>query len=154
MIAQKHQSDLTIYTGTYDKLTLASERTGRRTLYLEENDKIEVPKWFWKIVHNETSDSAIVLMTLNNPHAKLVDAQSINLQNLETKLLLTIYIFTGFCQNICSSVGLISHGLKSLKKGYTYCCELNDFRKTVTTVPSNLNPKNILELSLSNISFG
>lgn len=90
MIAQKHQSDLTIYTGTYDKLTLASERTGRRTLYLEENDKIEVPKWFWKIVHNETSDSAIVLMTLNNPHAKLVDAQSIGLENLETKLLLTI----------------------------------------------------------------
>lgn len=76
MLAQKHQSDLTIYTGTYDKLTLASERTGRRTLYLEENDKIEVPKWFWKIVHNETSDAAIVLMTLNNPHAKLVDAQS------------------------------------------------------------------------------
>lgn len=75
MLAQRHQSDLTIYTGVHDKLTLPSERTGRRTVYLEEGDKIEVPKWFWKIIHNETSDSAIVMMTLNNPHAKLVDAQ-------------------------------------------------------------------------------
>lgn len=133
MLAQRSQSDLTVYTGVHDRLNLPSERTGRRTLFLEEGDRIEVPKWFWKILHNETSDSAIVLMTLNNPHAKLVDAQ-------------------GFCTNICSSVGLISAGLKRLAKGYTYCCELGDFKKTVTSVPKELTAKNLLELS--NISFG
>lgn len=133
LLAQRTQTDLTVYTGVYDKLNLPSERTGRRTLYLEESDRIEVPKWYWKILHNETSDSAIVLMTLNNPHAKLVEAQ-------------------GFCANICSSVGLISTGLKRLTKGYTYCCDLNDFRKTVTTIPKELTAKNLLELS--NISFG
>lgn len=133
VLAQRAQTDLMIYTGIYDVLTLPSERTGRRTIYLEEGDRFPVPKWFWKILVNESSDSAIVLMTLNNPHAKLAEAQ-------------------GFCNNICSSVGLISAGLKRLTKGFTYCCELNDFRKTVTFIPKDINAKNLLELS--NISFG
>lgn len=132
-LSQKAQSCLTIFTGTFDILTLPSERTGKRTIFLEDGDKFSVPKWFWKILLNETSDSAIVLLTLNNPHAKLAEAQ-------------------GFCNNICSSAGLISAGLKRLTKGYTYCCELNDFKKTVTFLPKDLNAKNLLELS--NINFG
>lgn len=133
ILAQKAQSELTIYTGVYDILTLPSERTGRRTVFLEESERFPVPKWFWKILVNESSDAAIVLMTLNNPHAKLAEAQ-------------------GFCNNICSSVGLISAGLKRLNKGFTYCCELNDFRKTVSFVPKTISAKNLLELS--NINFG
>ncbi|XP_050324965.1 uncharacterized protein LOC126756153 isoform X3 [Bactrocera neohumeralis] len=110
-IAFSQRSDLLVFTGTLGVLELRNPLTSLKTsIYLGENQKIAVPKWFYKVVMHPRFAIDIVFITLNNPFDDEKEE---------------------FCNNICSQI-CNEHKLEcseftDTNKGYTFCCELKDF---------------------------
>ncbi|XP_049307982.1 uncharacterized protein LOC105226713 isoform X6 [Bactrocera dorsalis] len=109
-IASK-QSYLLVFTGTLGVLELRNSPTDQYTnIYLDENQTIAVPKWFYKVVMHPSLDDDIVFITLNNPFDDEKEE---------------------FCNNICSRVcnkhKLDCSTFTDTITGYTFCCELKDF---------------------------
>ncbi|XP_050324964.1 uncharacterized protein LOC126756153 isoform X2 [Bactrocera neohumeralis] len=113
-IASSKQSDLLVFTGTLGVLELRNPLTSRNTsIYLGENQKIAVPKWFYKVVMHPTFAIDIVFVTLNNPFD---DEKGVFCNNI--------------CNQICKEHSFDCTKFKDTKKGYTFCCELKDFWAT------------------------
>lgn len=118
--------DLTVYTGVYEQLKLPNDKGELVELYLTDNKLIEVPKWTWKVVKSERTDSAIVFITMNDPFASKKE-------------------LVEFCPNVCKEAGFDTKAFETTRKGYTFCCALSEFRKAVKTLPVNLKAKNLLK---------
>lgn len=86
--------------------------------------KLPVPKYIWKIVYEPDLKECIVLIVLNNPFTE-------NKENPE------------FCENICHSYGWGNGHWSDFKKGYVFCCQIENFRKFVKYVP-DLSVKRVL----------
>lgn len=132
-LSEEYNSNFLVYTGVHEILSLPDDSGKLKPLYLEDGNKIEVPKWFWKVIINRDLDSAIVMITLNNPFERKSNIQE-------------------FCKNVCDKAGLRSSWFSNIRKGYTFCCDLNDFKKTVTVLPSSVRANNLL--GCSSIFFG
>lgn len=115
--AAQLQSDLTIFTGTYETLKLNNKK-----MTLERN-ALDIPKWTWKIVKDHASDSGIAFVTYNNPFATTI-----------TKL----------CSDICDDYGWDWKERKNFSKGHTICCDVNELIEKLNFIPSNANSTNIL----------
>lgn len=127
-IAEHFNNDLTIYTGVYKQLKLKNINVGNNVpLYLGNRDKIPVPEWIWKVLKNEAANSAIVFITLNNPFALANEIQE-------------------FCTNVCDRTFLNLKHFQNARKGYTYCCELNEFKSIVKTLPASLSARNTIKI--------
>lgn len=124
-MAEHFNNDLIVYTGVYNQLKLKNSYGQETPMYLGEANKIMVPQWIWKVLKNEGANSAIVFVTLNNPFA---DANEIN----------------EFCTNVCERAFLSSKHFQNSRKGYTFCCELADFKLTVKSLPEGLTAKNLI----------
>lgn len=125
-MAEQSQTNLNIYTGAYDQLALPSESGDLIPLYLSDTNQIEVPKYIWKIVHNQRTQSAIVFVTLNNPHANKREVNEL-------------------CPNICSRAGINKIQFNTIKKGFTVCCEYNTFSRIIPSF--QLSVRNLLILN-------
>lgn len=126
--------DLEVETGVFGVLQLKDSESGEeKPMYLDDkNRKVPVPAWFYKVLINPQENSGIVFITSNNAFVKSRD---------ELKEV---------CENTCRNSGVTSKSKEDLKKGYTYCCELNDFRKSLKmrvkndfNVSKMLNMKNL-----------
>lgn len=124
-IAADEDIGLDIYTGVYDRLRLIDERGEEQDIFLADNDLIEAPLWLWKVVENARTDQAIVFITLNNPFVAKQEIQE-------------------FCPNICADAGFVDKNFVNIKKGYTFCCSLAEFRKVVQVLPPNVKAKHLL----------
>lgn len=80
-------------------------------------NKIPVPRMFWKVLHNPATNAGIAFVGLNNPYESNVAADI-------------------RCTDICSQLTWLSWTQKDIKKGYSYCCEVNDFRKAFPELPN------------------
>jgi hypothetical protein len=119
--ADKNKLNLDVYTGTYGVATLPNVN-GTETelhLYVDNNNNkgIPVPKLFWKAVYNSKTQAGIVFVGINNPY----------LSNAEEDYLI--------CKDVCSKISWLQWDQKNIKKGYSYCCDVNEFRSTVDTLP-------------------
>lgn len=119
------KQDLLVFTGTYGILSLPNGSGTQIPLTLEANG-IEVPKWYWKILKAPHLNAAIVLIGLNNPFATSLTGNAL------------------LCPNICSTSGWGMTQYTDFTKGYTYCCNVNDFAKAVSFVPNEALAANIL----------
>lgn len=127
-LAEHFNNDLTIYTGVYMQLKLKNLINDKDIpLYLSDNEKIPVPQWMWKILKNDAASSAIVFITLNNPFATANEIQE-------------------FCTNVCDRAFLSRKQLQNPRKGYTFCCELSEFKSIVKTLPTSLNARNLIRI--------
>lgn len=126
-IAGNRDEKLDVYTGVYDVLQLIDDKGDHRRLYLADGDLIPVPKWTWKVLMSPKTNSAIVFITLNNPYAEQSDIQE-------------------FCPNVCTQSGYVNRHFSNLKKGYTFCCSLNDFKKIVNVLPPTLSATELLTM--------
>lgn len=81
-----------------------------------------------QVVHDEKTDRAVAIIGVNNPHLTSTPAT--------------------ICPNICSSVEWITFALTELEDGYTYCCTVDELRKTVPHVP-DIGPVSLLATALS-----
>jgi len=119
--ADKKKLDLVVYTGTYGVATLPNV-TGIETelyLYVDSNNNkaIPVPKLFWKAVYDPKSQAGVVFVGINNPYVS----------NPQRDYLI--------CNDVCSKISWVYWDQKNITKGYSYCCEVDDFRYTVKTLP-------------------
>lgn len=138
-LAASLKSDLQIVTGTFGVLKLKNVKTGQwKSMFLDtENEKIAVPEYYYKILFDPSSNSSLVLLTSNNPFLKSRND------------------LVEICPNICSYAGVSQkETLENFKKGYTYCCSLDDFRNKVNSIPYDLlKMKGVNLLNLKGIKF-
>ena len=119
--ADKKKLDLVVYTGTYGVATLRNVNGTETDLYLyvdsNNNKAIPVPKFYWKAVYDPKSQAGVVFVGINNPYVS--DPQGDYL----------------ICTDVCSKISWIQWDQKNIKRGYSYCCEVDDFRSKVKTLP-------------------
>ena len=89
-----------------------------------DSDGLEVPKWSWKVVKDENSNSAMAFVTLNNPFASSI---------------------TNICSDLCDDFGWDWKDRKVFMKGYTICCATDDLRNVIDFIPSEAIAKNVLQ---------
>lgn len=77
------------------------------------------------MIHRAT-DSAIVFVTVNNPHIEDGPAEEI-------------------CTNVCEQSGIFHSNFPDVTKGYTFCCDLNEFKTLVDSLPDEVRGSNLLE---------
>jgi len=119
--ADKKKLDLVVYTGTYGVATLPNVNGVETELYLyvdsNNNKAIPVPKFYWKAVYDPKSQAGVVFVGINNPYVS--DPQGDYL----------------ICTDVCSKISWIDWDQKNITKGYSYCCEVDNFRTKVKTLP-------------------
>ncbi|XP_050335740.1 uncharacterized protein LOC126762763 isoform X3 [Bactrocera neohumeralis] len=112
------------YTGVYGVTTLPNSDGVQTPLYLaydsNNNGLIPVPKLYFRVVIEKTSKKGIVFIGVNNPHLTLDEIKK-------------DYIL---CTDIADQVNYISWKRTDLTAGYSYACEVSDFRSKVTNLPN------------------
>lgn len=125
-VAARLNDTVRVFTGVYDVLQLPDADGRPVPITLAENSLLEAPKWFWKIVHHSGSDSAIALVTLNNPFA----ARGEHL-----------------CPDVCDRYGWGHKEFRELQRGFTYCCSVQELRKAIKFIPTKADAANILRFN-------
>ncbi|KAL5289060.1 hypothetical protein ACFFRR_009326 [Megaselia abdita] len=128
-LAGDYGVNVQVFTGYYDNLVLDNN-----DIYLDNMRKIEVPKWFYKVIKNMKTNAAIVVITLNNPFAKLREIRE-------------------FCPNICEKASLHNKNFKNIKRGYTFCCEVGTFTRIVNDLPTNFTSNGLLNCAFADKLF-
>ncbi|GJQ77096.1 hypothetical protein Trydic_g23667 [Trypoxylus dichotomus] len=118
--ASRRELDLIVYTGTYGATSLPHEITNEQIeLYLYVNGDrrgIPVPRLFWKLVYEPISKAGVVFVGVNNPYQLIPEKDII-------------------CTDICDEYDWLTWNPTNITRGYSYCCSVEDFRRTVATLP-------------------
>lgn len=97
-------------------------------IYLDSDDnKVPVPKFFYKMLIEPLSRSGIVLIGVNNPH--------LTLHEIERDYVI--------CNDISDKVKYIKWRARDIRRGYMYACDVNDFLKAVPHL-SDIDVKSLL----------
>lgn len=119
-----------IYTGTYGTLSMENSVGEWKQIYLHfdknGNGLLPVPKLFYKLIIDQTSDKGIVLIGVNNIHT--------NMENI---------MHDGYiiCSDISEQIEWIPWDRKSIMKGYSYACNVDEFLNVIGgNLPSNIKP--------------
>ncbi|KAK9678902.1 DNA/RNA non-specific endonuclease [Popillia japonica] len=119
--ASRNNVDLIIYTGTHGVATLPHATSGADTeLYLYANGTtrgIPIPRLFWKVFYEPKTRTGAAFIGVNNPYI-MDPAKDI------------------ICTDICDRYDWLTWKADNVTLGYCYCCTLDEFSKTVTTLPS------------------
>lgn len=76
-------------------------------------------RYFYKVVRNPVTNLAVAFIGLNTPYATIQEARA-----------------GVFCTDICNSISWLTWNQLNLVLGYSFCCEVNDFRRTVNELPA------------------
>ena len=123
-IAIARDIDLTIHTGTYGTMNLADVNGKQRPFYLAQdknnNGVVPVPKYFWKLIHDPSSETATAVIGINNPHLERITSSDI------------------LCPDVCNQVSWIATlrwKPHDFSKGYMFCCTAQSLHKAVSYAP-------------------
>jgi DNA/RNA non-specific endonuclease len=110
-----------IYTGTHGTLAVKNKDGDFVDIFLKDN-KFPVPKYLWTVVRAD--NKAVAFAVFNNAAAAESQLQK-----------------DTFCTSKCEELTWINALMrnkqyKNLAKGYVLCCELDEFRQTVTEMPN------------------
>lgn len=111
--------DLIVYTGTYGVTTLPHSTTGKEVelyLYIDENNNngIAVPQLYWKFVYEPKSKAGVVFIGVNNPYQDE---------------------FKPICTDVTDSYDWLLWSKNSQSAGYSYGCEVAEFKRLVDYFP-------------------
>lgn len=81
----------------------------------------------WKVIINRDTNHGVVMITLNNPFVRINEVSE-------------------FCPNVCKRAALPSLEYRHINKGYTFCCEVDAFKRVVDVLPSNVRAANLMSL--------
>ncbi|KAI5635244.1 DNA/RNA non-specific endonuclease domain-containing protein [Phthorimaea operculella] len=117
--------DTVIYTGTYGVTSLVNE-FGRRVdihLYTDRNNNpvIPVPEFFYKVVYEPVTQHGIAFVGINNPYYNETEAKQMF-----------------FCEDLCRRTSMfawLTWHPDNPHEGYTFCCTIPDFKRTVHHLP-------------------
>ncbi|KAM7344138.1 salivary protein Tsal1-like [Cochliomyia hominivorax] len=128
-VAASFKEDIDSYNSYMGILELPKKNGDLVKIYLDKTKKIEAPKYYYKILMHKPSDSAIVFVTVNNPYIEDGADEEI-------------------CTNVCEETGILHANFPDVTKGYTFCCELNEFKKLVDSLPEEVQGNNLLKRNL------
>jgi DNA/RNA endonuclease G (NUC1) len=117
--AGRYGHDLEVYTGGSRLATLPNTRNIQTDLYLTTRRQMPVPRMFWKIVYDPATLAGIAFIGLNNPYQTAAEAG----RNV-------------FCTDISSRVRWLTWQRTDLVQGYSYTCEVNQFRANFRDIPN------------------
>ena len=121
--ASTRRLDLIVYTGTHGVSTLPHEVTNEDVelfLYVNGTKRAApVPQLFWKVVYEPVSEAGIVFIGVNNPYD----------DNFARNLI---------CMDVSDQVSWLTWSPLNQVRGFSYSCDVNDFRKTVTLPEFNV----------------
>ncbi|KAL3276548.1 hypothetical protein HHI36_011923 [Cryptolaemus montrouzieri] len=119
-LAQDRNMDLAVYTGTFGISTLPNTESVDTSLFLYVEGTLKelpVPEFYWKVVLDMVTSQAVAIIGVNNPYIQ--DSSK--------------YIF---CEDISSNLTWLEFKRDDLTNGFTYACDVNEFRQTVQQLPS------------------
>ncbi|XP_052870097.1 uncharacterized protein LOC128275582 [Anopheles cruzii] len=120
-----------VYSGTYGVQTQADGNGDHREIFLDFDgngrQRLQAPKVYYKILHNEAANLGIVLIGVNNVHIPIDTIRR-------------DYIF---CTDVSSRIGWINWDRENLARGYSYACEVNEFNRVTGHLP-HLNVASLL----------
>lgn len=106
-----------VITGTYGVLNLPDSKGKQQALYFD-GQKLPIPEFFFKVVYDSQSKNGIGFVTSNNPYLKSAN----NVKEL--------------CKDVgCAQYQWSIDRANEPAKGVTYCCDVNDMRKTINYIP-------------------
>lgn len=117
--ASNQYLDYYVYTGTYGIATLPHASTGQEVelyLYVDSNNNkgLPVPAIYWKFLYEPISKAGIVFIGVNNPYQASKNA---------------------ICTDVSSKISWLTWSADSQSLGYSYACEVSEFRKLVDYFP-------------------
>ncbi|XP_058124088.1 uncharacterized protein LOC131285332 [Anopheles ziemanni] len=124
-VSGRLKEELLVFTGTHDILML-TDVDGQHVEITLVADRIQVPKWYWKIIKSNKKDAAIALVSNNDPFRTSMPAGEM------------------LCQNICDKHGWSNPLYANFGRGYTYCCKVDDLRLAIPSIPNEANAANVL----------
>lgn len=114
-----------IYTGTFGVSQLTNQYGTAVEVYLHtdvnNNPVIPVPKYYYKVVYEPISKRGIAFVGINSPHYTKEEA-------------LDLFFCPDLCRGNKDFSWLTWHPDLSTE-GYTFCCTIEDFRRTVHHLP-------------------
>ncbi|XP_063538178.1 uncharacterized protein LOC134747488 [Cydia strobilella] len=114
-----------LYTGTFGVTSLINQYGERVDLYLandnNNNPIIPVPQYYYKVVYDTDSRKGIAFVGINNPYYTSSEARDLF-----------------FCEDLCRGnpeFRWLTWRPDNPSEGYTFCCRVEDFRRTVNHLP-------------------
>lgn len=127
-LAADRNITLDVYTGTYGTLKVNDTEGTPQEIFLDaDNKKVPVPKLFYKLLIDRSTNSGVVLIGVNNPHISIRE-------------IIQDYVL---CDDISEQIKYIKWRRKDINRGYSYACGVNDFLDKVPHLP-NLGVESIL----------
>ncbi|CAB3228445.1 unnamed protein product [Arctia plantaginis] len=113
----------TIYTGTFGVTQLRDQNNRLVDIFLvRQNNRIPVPLYFYKVVYDSSRRQGTAFIGINNPYYTAAEVRRLT-----------------FCTDRCRNNNAFSW-LRWLPDridmGYSFCCTIDDFRRTVPHLPS------------------
>ncbi|XP_072380575.1 salivary protein Tsal2A-like [Diabrotica undecimpunctata] len=116
--AANYQHNFTIITGTHEVMELPNANTELTKIFLAPKNRLPVPKFIWKIVVDVETKNGIAFVNINNPFLTKMSENDI------------------LCKNICKDYDWdYQYFNTSIYKGLIYCCDINELRYVVNTIP-------------------
>lgn len=115
--ATRYKYVLTVYTGGFGLLSYNDANNNPAVIYLSPKDKcLGVPKYIWKVIYHDESKRGIAFVSVNDPYANFDESHNL-------------------CTNICEGTKWNDPKFRDFTRGYIYCCEVDELRKTVEYIP-------------------
>nr|AKB95589.1 DNA/RNA non-specific endonuclease [Sesamia inferens] len=112
-----------IYTGTFGVTQLRDQNNRFVDIYLvPERNQIPVPLYFYKVVYDASRRIGTAFISINNPYYTLAEARA-----------------RQFCTDRCrnnSAFNWLRWQPDRIDIGYSFCCTVDDFRRTIPHLPA------------------
>ncbi|XP_075973002.1 salivary endonuclease-like [Anticarsia gemmatalis] len=112
-----------IYTGTFRVTQLRNQNNRLVDIYLVRNsNQIPVPLYFYKVVYDASRRQGTAFVSINNPYYTAAEVRSLT-----------------FCTDRCrnnNAFNWLRWQPDRIDIGYSFCCTIDDFRRTVPHLPS------------------
>ncbi|XP_044017422.1 uncharacterized protein LOC122858549 [Aphidius gifuensis] len=114
--ADRKSLDLVVYTGIHGQMTLSDINDIPIPIYLHD-EKISVPRFYWKIIYDPLTKRATGFVGLNDPFAK----------NITRDMFI--------CRDISKRIEWLNWQQNKISKGISYACQVQDLRKAIPSIP-------------------
>lgn len=125
--------DAEVYTGTFGIQEVADEHGVSRPLFLSFNNqqqgRIPVPKFYYKVVIGQRSGRGIAFVGVNNPHATWEEVRSGKYS---------------LCKDVSDQVDFVNWKQDDLTMGYSYACDVNELAAVVQNLPERVKTIGLL----------
>eukprot|EP00090_Calanus_glacialis_P045179 TRINITY_DN8232_c0_g1_i1.p1 TRINITY_DN8232_c0_g1~~TRINITY_DN8232_c0_g1_i1.p1 ORF type:complete len:472 (-),score=119.75 TRINITY_DN8232_c0_g1_i1:256-1671(-) len=115
-LGTKLDRDLQVMTGTHGLLTYPDSNNNLTPIYLYNNTYVPAPKYYWKVVQDPMTNTAVAFIGSNDPHVTSAPLE--------------------LCPNRCAEMPWVDWNLSDLDSGYMYCCSVEDAVKAIPAIPA------------------